>query len=80
MMGYILSGLKYLHRVGIVDCDLKPANILVRPNNTIVLADFASAKYAQRLLGGPADAAPAFTPNYCALEIGSRFSERWIQR
>ncbi len=41
----ILQGVDYLHRHGIVHCDIKGKNVLVGNAGTVKLADFGSAKY-----------------------------------
>lgn len=43
MAAQLLDTLKYLHRLGFVHADLKPDNVLVRPNGDVVLIDFGYA-------------------------------------
>ncbi|KAJ3102540.1 hypothetical protein HDU96_009597 [Phlyctochytrium bullatum] len=43
----IALGLAYLHRQGVIHCDLKCNNILVRDDDTIAIADFGLAKVKQ---------------------------------
>ncbi len=50
----LLSALAYCHTAGVVHRDLKGKNILIDPNGNLKLADFGSAKKAQRMLGGGA--------------------------
>ena len=38
-----MSGLDYIHAQGVVHRDLKPANILLRRDDTVVIADFGLA-------------------------------------
>lgn len=41
----LLSTIKYLHQNQIIHCDIKPENILIQPNNSILIADFGLAKH-----------------------------------
>ena len=40
----ILSGLRYVHKAGLIHRDLKPANILVRPDLSISICDFGMTR------------------------------------
>lgn len=40
----ILNGLKHIHTVGIMHCDMKPSNILLSSKGTFQLADFGLAR------------------------------------
>ncbi len=60
----LLNGLAYAHRQGIIHRDIKPANVLLRDDDTPVLADFGLArprnlqKQTGSLAGTPAYVAP----------------------
>ena len=40
----VLTVLSYLHKLGVLHRDIKPDNLIVRPNREIVLVDFGSAR------------------------------------
>ena len=40
MYAQILSGIEYIHKLGVVHRDLKPENLLLDHNNNIKLVDF----------------------------------------
>lgn len=60
----IAAGLLHLHQCGIIHCDLKPGNILVRSDGSVAIADFgcskavASVACGSKLVGTPAYMAP----------------------
>jgi hypothetical protein len=58
----LLDGLGYAHKQGVIHCDLKPANVLLRANQVAVLADFGLALQARTqagvLVGTPEYMAP----------------------
>jgi serine/threonine protein kinase len=44
MVGQILKGLVFVHKLGIVHRDLKPENVLITDEDVIKICDFGSAK------------------------------------
>lgn len=68
-----LSGLAALHRNGIVHCDVKPSNIMVKRTGTVKLIDIGSAF----LKSDPPPGNPC-TPEYAAPEVlkGSQSTEQ----
>ena len=62
----ILSALDAVHGRGLLHLDVKPANIRVLDNGSVVLLDFGSARNAFRL--GNAPYGDTFTPGFAALE------------
>jgi serine/threonine protein kinase len=58
----LLDGLTYAHNQGVIHCDLKPANVLLRADQSPVLADFGLALKARtkpgELVGTPEYMAP----------------------
>lgn len=59
-----LTGLAALHRNGIIHCDVKPSNIMVKRTGNVKLIDIGSAF----LTGEPPDGQPC-TPEYAAPEV-----------
>uniref|UniRef100_A0A7R9UAS2 Calmodulin n=1 Tax=Pinguiococcus pyrenoidosus TaxID=172671 RepID=A0A7R9UAS2_9STRA len=57
----ILSGLCYLHGMGIIHRDVKPANVLVDRDGRIRLADFGSAKRIRKVVADADEAEEAAT-------------------
>ncbi len=47
----LCAPLAFVHRAGIVHCDLKPSNVLVRPDGSPVLVDFGLLSRADGALG-----------------------------
>jgi len=60
----ICRAVQAAHSQSVVHCDLKPGNVLVRPDGQPVLLDFGIA----HLLGDADDAAPFLTPAYASPE------------
>jgi eukaryotic-like serine/threonine-protein kinase len=59
-----LIGLDALHRVGIVHCDMKPGNIMLKRSGNVKVIDIGSAFEKE----DPPDRMPC-TPQYAALEV-----------
>jgi len=60
----VCSALHYAHRSGMVHCDLKPGNVMIHQNGTVLVADFGIARMTDAAtatmvgLGTPAYMAP----------------------
>jgi len=52
MLSQLLDAVAYAHDEGVIHCDIKPANILIFPDNQIRLTDFGIAKVAFRTISG----------------------------
>jgi serine/threonine-protein kinase len=63
-----LSGVSALHRDGIIHCDLKPSNVMVKRTGQVKLIDIGSAFHEDR----PPEGQPC-TPEYAAPEVLSGF-------
>lgn len=64
LFSQICRAVQAAHSQSVVHCDLKPANVLVRPDGQPVLLDFGVA----HLLGDTGDAAEYLTPAYASPE------------
>ncbi len=60
----MLSALKAVHEVGIVHCDMKPANIMIRKDGQPILIDFGAA----RLMGKSKGLPVAYSRQWAAIE------------
>ena len=64
IMRPVCSALHYAHQMGLVHCDMKPANIMLHKNGTILVADFGIARMTESAtstlvgLGTPAYMSP----------------------
>jgi 5'-AMP-activated protein kinase catalytic alpha subunit len=64
MFAQILSGIEYIHKLGVVHRDLKPENLLLDHNNNVKLVDFglsnlyAEGEKLKTACGSPCYAAP----------------------
>lgn len=63
----IISGIEYIHKIGVVHRDIKPENILLDHNNNVKIVDFGLGNlYTQGTMlktacGSPCYAAPEMT-------------------
>lgn len=65
----ILNAVQYIHKMGVIHCDLKPANILLKENN-IKLCDFGISLFNENQ---EKDANDVFTSNFRPPEIFMKF-------
>ena len=67
LVGQAADALQAAHDMGIVHRDVKPGNLLIRPDGTVVLTDFGIAR-AQAYTALTTDGAVLGTPSYLAPE------------
>ena len=65
----VADALDHLHREGILHCDIKPSNVLVRPNGTITLVDFGAARWMDQAAGVAEAVRFVGTRSYASLEL-----------
>jgi formylglycine-generating enzyme required for sulfatase activity/serine/threonine protein kinase len=65
VMRPVCAALTYAHHLGIIHCDVKPANILIHQNGTVLVSDFGIARMAE---GGTTTLVGSGTPTYMAPE------------
>ena len=65
LMCPVCSALHYAHRMGMVHCDVKPANIMIDKNNRILVTDFGIARMTEM---AAVTMVGAGTPSYMAPE------------
>ena len=51
VLSQVLLALGYIHQLGFVHCDLKSANVRVKPDGTVKLMDYGLMEYARRPSG-----------------------------
>lgn len=64
----IASALDSAHNSGVIHCDVKPANIFIKPDRTAKIGDFGMALH-QKTASPNREATRACTPHYAAPEI-----------
>ena len=65
IMRPVCSALHYAHQSGFVHCDVKPANIMIQTNGTVLVSDFGIARMSE---AATATLVGAGTPAYMAPE------------
>jgi serine/threonine protein kinase len=65
-LSYILDGLNTIHKAGFVHSDIKPGNIIMRPDNKPVLIDLGAAQ--QTVKSNISVDAVSLTPRYAPVE------------
>ncbi|MBF0179607.1 MAG: serine/threonine protein kinase [Magnetococcales bacterium] len=71
-----LAGLEHVHGHGVIHCDLKPANIILLPNDQVKITDFGAARFANE--PAPATSKVTGTHGYMAPEqlMGQKIDAR----
>ena len=67
IVSQVLAALRHSHAAGVIHCDVKPANIMIRRDGTVVLLDFGLS--VSHVDGEPAPMRPAGTAGFMAPEI-----------
>merc|ERR1719487_148700 len=65
----ILSGLKYLHALGILHCDIRPKNVLIDEYGVLKICDFKFARKVQKAALGTTPLEHRGTPCYMSPEL-----------
>jgi len=72
----VLSGLSYLHEVGFVHCDVKPANLLIARDTPALISDLGYAKAVPRVAREDKSMTTVtYTPRYAHPTLRKRVSD-----
>src|SRR6266568_4264594 len=74
-LSQIASALQFAHEHGVVHRDVKPSNLLLRPDGYAYLVDFGLAKAMQSTEALTSAGAMVGTPEYMAPEQSNGFSD-----
>ena len=69
IMTGVADALIWLHSQNILHCDIKPGNVLVRPNGTITLVDFGAARWMDPQTHSAKSIRFVGTRSYAAIEL-----------